>query len=82
MTFTYTCPFCNEELEYDFTPSRPAPYCSNHDSLAFSDPGEGAECDGPDVCGRCDHEIDIEKVIEQAEEKCSRFYHDYPEPED
>lgn len=68
MTYTYTCPHCDEELEYEFTPSRPAPCCSNHDSPAFSDPGEGAECDGPDVCGRCDNDIDIEKVIEQAEE--------------
>ena len=71
MLFTYTCPNCNEELEGEFTPSCPAPCCSNHDSPAFSDPGDGAEWDGPDHCSRCNKDVDIEKVIEQAEESCS-----------
>ena len=71
MTFNYTCPNCETELEYDFTPSRPAPACSNHDSPAFSDPGDGAECEGPEECTNCHESIDMDKVIEQAEEKCA-----------
>ena len=38
-----------EELEIiftgDFTPGRPAPNCSNHDSPAFSDSGDDMEFD-------------------------------------
>ena len=31
------------EVGYEFTPERPAPFCSNHDDPRFSDPGDDAE---------------------------------------
>jgi len=69
MTYTYTCPNCNSELEYEFKPGYAAPFCQNHDSPAFSDPGEPDDVEGPDVCGCCDHDIDMDRVIELASEK-------------
>lgn len=32
---------CGEfKVQADYTPERPAPFCNNHDSPAFSDPGD------------------------------------------
>jgi len=81
MNITYTCPHCQFELEYDYTPERPAPCCSNHDSPAFSDPGEGAECDGPDVCTNCGEDIDMDKVMDPAAEDCDSSAYDGPDTE-
>jgi hypothetical protein len=67
MKYTYVCPECGHENEGDFTPGRPAPVCSNPSSPAFSDPGDGAEWDGPENCDKCGEEIDMDKVIEKAE---------------
>ncbi len=77
MTYKYTCPSCNTPIQFDFTPSRPAPVCSNHDSPAFSDQGDAAECEGPEECPHCWESIDQDKVIELAKE----HFQDNP-PED
>lgn len=68
MIYTYKCPHCSNELECEFTPSRPAPACSNHDSPAFSDPGDGAELDIPEECPECEEAIDLNKALEDAQE--------------
>lgn len=68
MTITYKCANCNTPIEFDFTPERPAPCCSNHDNPAFSDPGDSAEVEGPEECPECGESIDHEKVIEFASE--------------
>jgi len=70
MTFTYSCPQCETEHDGDFTPARPAPFCMNHDSQRFSDPGEGADWDGPEECENCGCKFDVRKIIEQASEEC------------
>ena len=80
MTYSYTCPQCQTENEGDFTPERPAPFCQNHDSPAFSDPGEGADWDGPEKCENCGYKFDFDKVIEEASEYCAdNFEPDYNE---
>lgn len=71
MTITYNCPECDCPIDYDFTPSRPAPFCQNHDSPAFSDSGDAAVLEGPEECPQCHVEIDQDKVIEQAESHVS-----------
>ena len=68
MTYTYICPHCETHTDCNFTPSRPAPSCSNHDSPAFSDPGDGAEIDLNDECPSCGAPINTDKVLEDAEE--------------
>lgn len=40
MTVTFDVQF---EIEGDYTPGRPPTHCSNPDSPAFSDPGDGPE---------------------------------------
>ncbi len=67
MTYTYTCPECDAELEYEFTPGEPVKFCMNHDSPEFSNPGSGDEVDGPERC-ECGHIVDMDKVIEAAAE--------------
>jgi hypothetical protein len=62
---------CEEEMEFEFTPARPAPCCSNHDDPRFSDPGNGAEIEGPEECENCGHEIDQEKVLDKAQDHFS-----------
>jgi hypothetical protein len=45
MTDTHTIDWRGMKVEIvgRFTPSRPAPKCSDHNSPAFSDPGDSAE---------------------------------------
>ena len=39
-------PVCLDiEIDVDYTPARAAPYCTNPDSPAFSDPGDPGECE-------------------------------------
>lgn len=68
MNYTHTCANCEAEIEGDFTPERAAPFCQDHDSPAFSDPGEGANWDGPDECPECGEKIDKDKLFEAASE--------------
>lgn len=82
MKFTYICGQCGEEIELDVTPPRPAPFCQNHDSPAFSDPGDPGEVDGPDECPECGHAVDREKVLEQFGEHEQDRKDDYRECED
>jgi len=82
MNYEYECTNCGEEISFEFTPGRSAPVCSNHDSPAFSDPGDGPECDGPENCSACGAGIDIEKVIEQAEQYCADNQPDEPDYEE
>lgn len=71
MKYSYICPQCQTENEGDFTPERPAPFCQNHDSPAFSDPGDGAEWDGPEECENCGFKFDMKVVIEKAGDYCA-----------
>ena len=66
MKYTYTCPLCEHEVEGDLTPERPAPVCSNHDSPAFSDPGEGADWDGPETCPNCHEDFDLDDILDKG----------------
>jgi len=78
MTYSYICPQCQSENEGDFTPERPAPFCQNHDSAAFSDPGDAAEWDGPEECENCGFAFNLDDIIEKASEYCNeqaeRYY--------
>lgn len=69
MTFDYSCPDCGFAMEVDFTPGRPAPLCMDHDSPAFSDPGDSAEAEYPfEVCPECGHQFDESKIMERGAE--------------
>lgn len=79
MTGYFNCPYCDEEITCDFTPSRPAPFCQNHDSPAFSDPGDSGDCDAPEECPFCKEALDTNKVLELLEEKYANRDIDYDE---
>lgn len=66
MTYSYHCPECDLEHEFEVTPARPAPACQDHDSPLFSDPGDSAEVDGPLHCESCNAKFDEAKVYEAA----------------
>ena len=70
LTYHFDCANCGEPHAFDFTPSRPAPPCSNHDSPAFSDSGDPADIDGPEKCNQCGEEFDFEGIVELAEQFC------------
>lgn len=65
--YVYTCPECSHEITCPFTPARPAPPCSNHDSPAFSDSGDSAELDIPEECPACGEAIDQDAALEDAQ---------------
>lgn len=69
MIATYTCPNCGEEIECEYSPGRPAPFCQNHDSPAFSDPGDPEELDIVEECPNCHEAIDEDKAREEIAEK-------------
>lgn len=81
-TYTHTCETCEEEVSFSISPDRPAPYCLNHDSPAFSDPGDPAEIEGPEECPKCKTEFDLDKILDTAIESIDWFNDDYPERED
>jgi len=66
MTIEYLCPNeeCEKSIEVTFTPDRPAPPCSDHDSPAFSDPGDPGELDFPEQCPHCSLPLIEEKVYD------------------
>lgn len=72
--YTFTCPHCRFEMTGDFTPERPAPVCSNHDSPAFSDSGDTAEWDGPEECLICGKDINVGILLEKAAESIERKF--------
>ena len=84
--FTYTCPneLCHLEIEYQISPGRPAPVCSNPSSPLFSDSGDPAEIDGPDTCPGCSHDLDLDVILDEALEKVDWSVlseHEYPDRE-
>ena len=81
-TFTYICPneLCEAEIECTVTPERPPPPCSNHDSLAFSDPGDSGEVECPEFCPLCGFALNDDKVYEEGMEWLSTEEPDPPDP--
>ena len=69
----WSCPDCDTVMEFEIYPGRRCPPCSNHDSPAFSDPGDPAEIvEGVDCCPACLRVIttsELESIIDDA---CSR----------
>lgn len=71
MTISHKCENCGLEIDFVVTPSTPAPFAQNHDSLAFSDPGDGGDVDGPDNCPECGRKItedERQELITKADE--------------
>jgi hypothetical protein len=68
LSVSFDCPECGTTHEFEVTPERPAPFCQNHDSPAFSDPGDPGEVDGPECCEKCGHsfENDWDMIEEKA----------------
>ena len=81
--YTYTCE-CEKEIDFQVSPGRPAPPCSNHDSPAFSDSGDPAEIEGPDICPNCGVDLDLDSICDEALEKIdwSDCAGDYREDDD
>ncbi len=75
ITCTYRCPECEHEFDFKFTPARPAPACSNPDSPAFSDSGDGAETDAQfEDCPKCGREITDDELLDQAEKQSESHF--------
>ncbi len=64
----------------EFTPPRPAPPCSDHDSPRFSDPGDDGEIDLPDACERCGQAFDLDAELSNALAHVE-FEDDGPDPD-
>ena len=71
MTFLYSCPCCDHELEYEFVPGELVKFCLDHDNPEFSNPGSSDEIDGPERCDQCGEVVCMENVIETALEEWS-----------
>lgn len=65
MNLPYPCPECGHSHDVEFTPPRPAPPCSNPNSPAFSDDGDGLELDlYPEHCEACGMLFDDCEIVE------------------
>ena len=58
MTCEYPCPSCSATVDVQYEPGRPAPYCQNPSSPAYSDPGDPGDLDMPEVCPACTEPLD------------------------
>jgi hypothetical protein len=71
ITFQYECPECEESIEAKYTPERPAPFCMDHDSPKFSDPGDSSEVEcNESKCPNCGHIITDDELEEQGAKAC------------
>ena len=77
--FQYECPECGQLVDVDFTPERPAPFCQNHDSPSFSDPGDPVEVDAPEECPNCHEALDEGKIMEAGYQHIEDVRDDYDE---
>lgn len=77
----FNCPDCRLAQEFQVTPARSAPPCSNPSSPAFSDSGDAAEVNGPDHCVSCQHEFeqDWDAIESKAYDQCPDNDYDGPE---
>lgn len=59
---------CGFVMQFNVTPARQAPPCSNPDSPAFSDSGDPAEIEGPTECPACgcETETDLPAIEQKA----------------
>lgn len=74
----FECPECEWTVDFNFTPGRSAPPCSNHDSPAFSDSDDPAEHDFQfETYPECGHVITEEEIFDQAEKKMPTDDGDY-----
>ena len=64
--FSYPCPSCETEHPCSLSPPTPAPPCQDPSSLAYSDPGDPGDLEGPDRCVNCDEVFDQDDLYDEG----------------
>ena len=84
-TFTLVCPSCDAVVTDHaiFDPGYPAPYATDHDSPAFSDPGDPGYVENyPEECPWCNVPISDGVAWEQGEAALDRAADHYEGPDE
>jgi hypothetical protein len=68
------CTECGEAITEHcyFEQGRPAPYCSNPDSPAYSDPGDPGCAEVPAACPLCGHQYTEKETDKMFDDWCDR----------